>query len=61
MPDNFDDIDSGDLPCQDKARYSTQKESMAAATVAKYQHGSKLSTYKCKYCELWHLATNYED
>lgn len=59
MPDNLADNDTGDLPCQDKARYGTQKEARAAATVAKHQHGAKLTTYRCRFCDLWHLATDY--
>ena len=52
--------DQYELPCADKIAYDTQKDAQAAATVARHWHGSKLYTYKCQYCALWHLATDYD-
>jgi hypothetical protein len=50
-----------DLPCSEKLTFDTQKQAATAALVASHQHGSKLRVYKCRYCNLWHLASNYED
>ena len=49
------------LPCSEKLCFDTQKQAATAATVAQHQHGTKLKVYKCKHCNLWHLASNYED
>jgi hypothetical protein len=46
------------LPCQDKLAFDTQKQARAAAVVAHYQHGVKLSVYRCRYCDLWHLSSS---
>jgi hypothetical protein len=45
------------LPCHDKLAFDTQRQAQAAANVADYQHGTKLKTYKCKHCGLWHLSS----
>lgn len=45
------------LPCVEKLAFDTKKQAMAAATVAKFQHGTNLKVYRCKYCGLWHLAS----
>ncbi|MCA9347739.1 hypothetical protein KC930_04140 [Candidatus Saccharibacteria bacterium] len=45
------------LPCSEKLAFSTSKEAKAAATVAYYQHGTKLKVYLCKHCGLWHLSS----
>jgi hypothetical protein len=47
------------LPCVEKLVFDTQVQAKAAATVAEYQHGTKLKAYHCHYCHLWHLASNY--
>ncbi len=49
------------LACSDKLAFDTQKAADAAAVVADYQHGTKLKSYLCRYCNLWHLASRYED
>lgn len=46
------------LPCAPKLAFDTQKEADAAKVVAKLQRGINLTVYKCRYCELWHLASN---
>jgi hypothetical protein len=48
------------LACIDKIPFGSQKEALTAATVAQYQHGSKLKGYKCRICKLWHLASKYD-
>jgi len=48
------------LPCNDKLRFDTQAEANAAALLAQHQHNSKLKSYKCRHCSLWHLASKYE-
>jgi hypothetical protein len=45
------------LPCKDKLAFDTRKQAQAAATTALYQHGTKLKTYKCRHCGLWHLSS----
>jgi len=47
-----------ELPCADKITFDTQKQAQTAATVALYQHGTKLKTYQCKHCRLWHLSSD---
>lgn len=49
------------LPCAEKLTFSNRTDAQAAATVASYQHGTKLKPYVCRYCQLWHLASQYED
>lgn len=44
-------------PCIDKMSFDTAKEAQVAATVALFQHGTKLKVYLCKHCDLWHLAS----
>lgn len=39
--------------------FDSKTEAENASTVAEYQRGSKLRVYKCKDCDLWHLATDY--
>ncbi|MGH7241483.1 MAG: hypothetical protein ACREGB_04260 [Candidatus Saccharimonadales bacterium] len=48
------------LPCAEKLGFDTQKQAQAAATVAAYQHGTKLKPYICTHCQLWHLASDYD-
>lgn len=48
------------LPCADKLSFDTKAEAEGSATVAEWQYGNKLKTYKCGYCELWHLASTTE-
>lgn len=45
------------LACADKITFGTKAEAEGAAVVADWQHGNKLKTYKCRYCQLWHLAS----
>lgn len=45
------------LPCADKLAMETIQAARAAALVAELQHGTKLKTYKCSHCQLWHLAS----
>jgi len=45
------------LPCLDKLAFDSRKQARAAATVALYQHGTKLRTYLCRHCGLWHLSS----
>ena len=46
-----------ELPCTDKISFDTQTQAQAAATVALYQHGARLKTYRCRHCDLWHLSS----
>jgi len=45
------------LPCAEKLAFDTQRQAQGAATVALYQHGTKLHVYQCIHCQLWHLAS----
>lgn len=49
------------LPCADKLAFDTEPEARAAANVAEYQHGSRLKTYRCRHCGLWHLSSQPDD
>lgn len=51
---------STQLPCSDKVVFNKQADANAAALLAEHQHGIKLKSYKCKHCNLWHLASKYE-
>lgn len=53
--------ESAPLSCADKLAFGTKKAADAAALVADYQHGTKLKSYRCRHCGLWHLATSYAD
>jgi len=46
------------LPCNGKLAFDTQKQAQAAATVAEYQHGTRLKVYICRHCGLWHLSSS---
>ena len=48
------------LPCAEKLAFDTQKQAVAAATVADYQRDVKLAPYKCQHCGLWHLKSVYK-
>jgi hypothetical protein len=51
------DDDTPSLPCAEKLAFDTPKQAQAAATVALYQHGTKLRIYHCRHCRLWHLSS----
>lgn len=51
--------DQKPLPCSEKLAFDTRKAAEAAATVAEYQHGTKLKPYVCRHCGLWHLASSF--
>jgi hypothetical protein len=58
----MDSIDEpAPLPCSEKLAFDTKKDAQATATVARYRYGGKLKVYRCRYCNLWHLATDYDD
>ncbi|MCA9348332.1 hypothetical protein KC867_02890 [Candidatus Saccharibacteria bacterium] len=48
------------LPCADKLTFDTRKLAQATATTSAYQNGGSVKPYKCSYCHLWHLSTDYE-
>ncbi len=52
-------IDSDAWPCADKIIFETKKDAQTAATVALHRYGGVVKPYRCKYCDLWHLASNY--
>lgn len=45
------------LPCSEKVVFDTRVEAAAAGMAADWQHGAKLRAYKCRHCQLWHLAS----
>lgn len=47
------------LPCSEKLAFDSKKAADASAVAIKYQRGTKLKAYKCQYCGLWHLASDY--
>ncbi len=54
------DSDSNVLPCADKIAFETKKDAQTAATVALHRYGGGVKPYRCRYCDLWHLASNYQ-
>jgi len=48
------------LPCKDKIPFKNKEEAVGAAVTAKMRYGEKPKVYKCKHCESWHLARNYD-
>lgn len=48
------------LPCSEKLAFNTKKAAQATATTAQFQRGVRVKPYRCTYCSLWHLATDYE-
>lgn len=57
MPDREDIA----LPCAEKMAFETIAAAEATGTVSEWRYGSKLKVYKCRYCHLYHLSSNYED
>lgn len=49
------------LPCAEKLTFDTKKAAQASATTAGFHYAGKVKPYKCSYCNLWHLATDYDD
>jgi hypothetical protein len=45
--------------CETKMSFDTKKQAHDAARIAMLQHNTKLKVYKCRKCELWHLASDY--
>ena len=50
-----------ELPCKDKLAFDTRKEAETTANVAQYRYGTKLKAYVCRYCNLWHLASRFDE
>ena len=55
------DQDTNLLPCHDKLAFDTPQQANSVAATSLYQRGKqpKLKAYKCRHCQLWHLATDY--
>jgi hypothetical protein len=49
------------LPCADKLAFDTLQAARATANLSEYRYGSKLKAYKCRYCHLYHLSSNFDD
>lgn len=46
--------------CDKKLAFETKKQAITAKTVASFQHNpTKLKVYKCRLCNLWHLASKW--
>jgi hypothetical protein len=45
--------------CSDKMTFDSKVEAENTSTVTEYQRGTKLKAYKCRYCSLWHLSSNF--
>jgi hypothetical protein len=44
--------------CFDKLTWRSREEAVAAAAYARWQYGGErvLTPYRCKFCNMWHLA-----
>jgi hypothetical protein len=49
------------LPCVDKIAFDTVQAARATATTSEWRYGGKLKVYKCRYCHLYHLSSNFEE
>jgi len=47
-----------ELPCSEKLAFESREAAEGAAVYARHRHGTKLKVYKCRHCNLWHLASN---
>jgi len=47
-----------ELPCSEKLAFESREAAEGAAVYAQHRHGTKLKVYKCRHCDLWHLASN---
>lgn len=47
-----------ELPCSEKLAFESREAAEGAAVYARHRHGTKLKVYKCRHCDLWHLASN---
>ena len=47
-----------ELPCAGKLVFDSQQTAEAEARVIKWRRGTKLRAYKCRHCDLWHLASS---
>lgn len=50
-----------DKKCAEKMAFDTKVKAENSATVVEHQRGTKLKVYKCRYCHLWHLASDYNN
>ncbi len=41
---------------QPKNRYRTQAEAMSAADERRWENGVELATYRCGFCDGWHMG-----
>jgi hypothetical protein len=51
---------SNELPCAEKMAFDSKQEAENTALTADWQHGTALKAYRCKHCNLWHLASYKE-
>lgn len=49
------------LPCADKLAFETVEAAQATAMVSEHHYGTKLKVYRCRHCQLYHLATDYNE
>jgi len=48
--------------CKEKLAFKTKEEARAAIALTKWRYQTgKLKVYKCKHCNLWHIATDRDD
>ena len=46
-----------ELACAEKLAFDSKEAAEGAAVYANHRHGTKLKVYKCRNCQLWHLAS----
>jgi hypothetical protein len=50
-----------DLSCNEKMSFDSKSEAENTVVVVEHQRGTKLRVYKCRQCQLWHMASDYGD
>lgn len=51
-------MEQSEPSCKEKLAFDNKEQAEGAAVYIKHLHGTRLKTYKCKNCTLWHLATD---
>jgi len=56
----MENLEDNGLPCADKLAFETPEAAQATGTVSEWRYGRPLKVYRCRYCQLYHLSSNYD-